>query len=372
MKNIIIFVVLIAGLGFGSYTLFFVLKKDPESDRLETIEEVRTVSAKIEDVKEEIVTSAEVRPIVETEVKAEINGRIIRILVEDGQKVERGQPLVELDRTQLQARLQEAERSSEAYKLRLEQAERAYQRLEVLRAEGFANEADFLDAKTRLDLAKIDLEIRETRLADARENYQRTTVVAPHDGIVIDLRINEGQVINGVSSNNSGTKLMSVADLTLMYLEANLGELEVSDVFLGKMVQVTFDSIEDLELDARVTQIAASAQRDRNRPVFPVRFTLSATDARVKPGISGEITVPVAEVSEAVTIPISCLFFDEDDEPFVYLKSESGFSEHDVEIGLKDMQRIEIKRGLDEGDMVSRARPPKDTMVEKSSEGEVS
>ena len=47
-------------------------------------------------------------------------------------------------------------------------------------------------------------------------------------------------------------------------------------------------------------------------------------------------------------------------------------SEHDVEIGLKDMQRIEIKRGLDEGDMVSRARPPKDTMVEKSSEGEES
>ena len=90
---------------------------------------VQTDIAALRDLKSVVPATGEVLPLLSSVVKSEISGRITRILIEEGDSVQRGDVLVELDRISLQTRVREAERSFEADRLRLERSKRNYERL---------------------------------------------------------------------------------------------------------------------------------------------------------------------------------------------------------------------------------------------------
>ena len=361
---VVLFLSAVGGVGYFAYQATQPNETEAIAKMLEGVPTRKTVTA---DIEEKIITSASVRPIVETEVRSEINGRVVSILVEEGDSVVKDQPLVELDRTNLQTRVEEAEQQLKSERLRLEREERDFKRLKALHAEDFANEADFLNAKTDLDLARLQLSIRESRLVEAREDLDRATVRAPHDGVIIDLDLTEGRVINGVNSNSDGTMLMKVADLSRMYLEATVSELEVGELYLGKEAEVSFDSLRGEKLTASVIQIASSARSERNRRVFPVRFELDTDGKQVRPGISGDIEILVDSVSDVVAVGISSVFFDEEDQPFVYRLGEQGFYVQKVELGLRDHRNVEVLSGLEAETEVSKTRPSESLIVNQSS-----
>ena len=130
---------------------------------------VQTDIASLRDLKSVVPATGEVLPLLSSIVKSEISGRITRILVEEGDSVQRGDVLVELDRISLQARVREAERSFEADRLRLERSKRNYERLKELHTKKFVGEKEFLDAKTDFKLSELNLEIAQARLEDAEE-----------------------------------------------------------------------------------------------------------------------------------------------------------------------------------------------------------
>lgn len=365
MKTAIILILFLSAFGGIGFLAYRAVNPDLEEARQKALEEVSTTEVITTDIEETIVTSAAVRPILETEVRSEINGRIVSILIEEGDRVTKDQPLVELDRDNLETRLEEAQRQLESERLRLQREERDYERLKILREENFANEVDYLNAKTDLELAKLQLSIRETRLTDAQKDLDRAIIRAPHDGVVIDLDLTEGRVINGVNSNSNGTLLMKVADLSRMYLEASVSELEVGELYLGKPATVAFDSLNGEVLNASVSQIAASARNQRNRRVFPVRFELDTAGKAVRPGISGDIEILVESVEDVVAVSISNVFFNEEDEPFVYKLSGDGFVIQKVELGVRDHKNIQVLEGLESGEEVARRRP-KDELVSNS------
>ena len=147
-------------------------------------------------------------------MKSEISGRITRILVEEGDSVQRGEVLVELDRISLQTRVREAERSFEADRLRLERSKRNYERLKELHTKKFVGEKEFLDAKTDFKLSELNLEIAQARLEDAEEDLSKTVITAPHEGILTLINVTDGQVISGATSVSNGTDLLTIAQLS--------------------------------------------------------------------------------------------------------------------------------------------------------------
>ncbi|MGB0370871.1 MAG: efflux RND transporter periplasmic adaptor subunit [Opitutales bacterium] len=366
MKTVIFLTLFIAACSGLGYLAYQAVSPDTAAELQKQIEEVRITKSVVADIEETIVTSASVRPILETEVRSEINGRIVKLLVAEGDRVVKDQPLIELDRTNLQTRLEEAQRQLESERLRLEREERDYERLKALHAENYANEADYLNAKTDFELAQLQLSIRETRLIEAQKDLDRATVRAPHDGIVIDFDLTEGRVINGVNSNSNGTLLMNVADLSRMYLEATVSELEVNELYIGKEASISFDSLGGDKLTARVSQIAASARTERNRRVFPVRFELETAGRLVRPGISGDIEILVDRAEDAIAVGISSVFFDDNDRPFVYRKEDTGFSRQSVQLGIRDHKYIQILDGIDEGLEIARNRPDEALLLEGS------
>ena len=183
MKSFIILIIFCSVLGSVGYLAYQAVKPNKEELRLEAINSVPTRTVSLANIEESIITSAAVRPILETEVRSEINGRIVSILIEEGDSVVKDQPLIELDRTNLETRVEEAQRQVDSEQLRLKQRERDFERLKALHEEDFANEASFLNAQTDLELAKLQLAIRKSRLVEAEEDLGRAGDLTT-DGVV--------------------------------------------------------------------------------------------------------------------------------------------------------------------------------------------
>ncbi len=349
----IILILLAAGLGLGGYVLYQQREKaaQPGSRMLTDTAGERNLAFLVS-------ATGEVLPRMSSIVKSELSGRIVTLYVAEGDAVERGQLLLELDRRSFEARLDEAERSFEAEQLRVDRAQRNFERQKELFDKNFVGEQAFLDAKTDFDLAKLNLEIAQARLVDARDELSKTKIEAPHNGIVTKLDVIEGEVIAGATSVSNGTELMTVAQLKQLYMEANINEVDVERLALGQVAELRFDAIPNFRLVGELGAIALSARRDGNVRVFPVEIFFEATDARVRPGISSTVDIPIARVEGAVSILLSGVFYRADGvSTFVYLKEGEGWIERAVVLGINDLQHVEIVEGLAPGDVVALSRP---------------
>ena len=120
-------------------------------------------------------------------------------------------------------------------------------------------EKDFLDAKTDLELAKLNLEIAQARLEDVEEDLSKTTIVAPHDGIVTKLNVVEGGVISGATSVSNGTNILTVAQME-NYTWTSVNEVDVEQLALGQTARLKFAAMPKLALPGTIDRIAVSAQ----------------------------------------------------------------------------------------------------------------
>lgn len=318
---------------------------------------ITTDTASIRDLRTVVPASGEVLPLLNSIVKSEISGRIIEIRVVEGETVERDQIMLELDRTSLETRLREAERNLEAENLRLEKSQRNYTRLKELYDREFVGEQEYLDAETDLSLAKLNLEIAQTRLEDAAEDLSKTTIRAPHDGVVTLLDVVEGQVISGLTSVSNGTDLLTIAQLNELYMEASINEVDVEKLEIGQSAFLRFDAIPGFEVEGEISVIAPSARRDGDVRVFPVEVIFEVADNRVRPGISATVEIPIAFVEDAVSVLLSAVF-NNDGDSIVYVLGPNGWERREVTVGINDLQHVEILSGLEAGETVALSRPP--------------
>ncbi|MEO0795106.1 MAG: efflux RND transporter periplasmic adaptor subunit [Verrucomicrobiota bacterium] len=316
----------------------------------------RTATVGMGSIEDLVVAGGYVEPIISTEVRSEITGRIESIMIEDGEKVDGGQTLLELEKTERQTELEEAERLFDAQKLRLERARRDFKRLDELRSKNFTNEKDFLDAKTELDLMEIDLEVRRARLENAKENLAKTTIIAPHEGVVGNFDLNPGQVITGATSVNQGTTLMTINDLLRLHVRTKVNELDINKIREGMSARITFDALPNEEFVGEVEQIFSYAESEGNERIFRVLITFESTDDRIRPGISAKVTLPIAEAKD-VPVVIPTALFKADDGFVAYVQNGEAWEKVAVETGLSDMQNVEIISGLKDGDVVSLSLP---------------
>lgn len=354
MKRILAVLIFLALFGGGGYFAYQKIKDaQPEKGSL-----LRTDTAERRDLESVVTATGEVMPLLSSIVKSEISGRIERVLVEEGETVVRGQTLLELDPTSLQTRVNEAERSLEAEQLRLDKSKRNYERLKELYDKEFVGEQDYLDAQTDYNLAKLNLEIAQSRLEDAQEDLSKTVILAPHDGVLTLVDVVEGEVISGATSVSNGTEIMTIAQLRELFMEANINEVDVERIRVGQAARLSFDAIPDYEIEGKIGEIALSARRDGDVRVFPIEVIFSAEDNRVRPGISATVDIPINSVEDAVSVLLSGVFFDEDDNStLVYVKENESWKPREVSVGINNLQFAEIKSGLEVGDVVALSRP---------------
>jgi HlyD family secretion protein len=353
MKRALITIFLLALVASGIYG---VLKLVPEGNG-KSSSLMRTDTAELRDLDSVVPATGEVLPLLSTIVKSEISGRITRISFEEGAAVQRDDVLVELERTSLETRVREAQRSLEADSLRLERSKRNFDRLKELYGKKFVGEKEFLDAETDFNLSALNLEIAQARLDDAEEDLSKTIISAPHDGIITLLNVTDGQVISGATSVSNGTDLLTIAQLDELYMEANINEVDVEKLHVGQPAVLRFDAIPDFEVEGRINVIAPSARKDGNVRVFPIEVIFEVPDARVRPGISATVEVPIASAKDVVSVLLSAVFTNAKDS-HAYVQTATGWEKRSIDVGINNLQYVEIKSGVVSGDRLALTRPP--------------
>lgn len=323
-----------------------------------------------------VSASGEVKPKKNVNISAHIPGRIVKIGVEEGQRVKEGDFLLKLDSIQYEANADRDRALIRSYKANLIQAsarlkkdESSYKRQRILFSEKLLSKEQLEAAGAQYEISKAQYESilyqikqAEASLQSTLDNLSKTVYNSPIEGIITSLRVEEGEVAMIGTMNNPGTILMSIADLSVMEVEVEVDETDVINIKMGHPAEIRIDAFSEQTIKGKVTEIGSSALQkltatEESRD-FKVVITLENPPDGLKPGLSASADIITAEKKDVLAVPISSLVLREkeeseekkkgEQEEGVYVVEESRVKFHPVQKGIMGEMMIEIISGLEE------------------------
>ena len=328
------------------------------------------------DLKQTVVINGTITPILSTEIRSEVSGRIARVLVQAGDEVGAGQSLIELDQSSLQVQLDEARLGVTGARLRAERAELEYKRLQTLAQRALVTEKERKEAEIAFRLAQNDTASQEARVRLLENSLSKSVISAPYAGRVLSLAARPGMIVTGADSGREGATLLELADLSRLRVEAAINEIDVAVLETGMPVEITFESVPEAKAAGKITFIAPAAGKSANGGSsagagqgggsssrdFPLQIEIEQSHSRVRPGMTARVHIATATVKDALSIEHNLVFNDhETGDWFVFVRAADAKAEPvktEVELGVRDSLHVEIKSGLAETAEVSRQRPP--------------
>ncbi len=306
--------------------------------------------------------AGEIGPVEQVSVRPQINGLITKLPVDIGDIVKKDDLLFALDDKELQNQRASVASTVQQAKLQLEQAQRNYRRSTELYQSKLVSQETFDDTKTAYDLAKTALERAEKDLGVIEEQLKMTQVQAPYDCTILTRPVSNGQAVSGSGGFNSGTEVLTIADLNSMMINAQVNQADVPRLKVNQQVEVTIEAVPGLIATGSVERIAPQATIKNNIKGFAVRVLLKHVDHRVRPGMTANVRIPVAEADNVLAVPLAAVFTERDPETgemqhYVYVKNGDGFERRDVQVGVSDYFYAEIQKGLSPGEVVSLEMP---------------
>jgi HlyD family secretion protein len=298
------------------------------------------------DLEAVVSASGTIQPKRSVNISANTMGRVTKLAVEEGDRVSRGQFLLQIDPEPLRSAVQRSEASVEGARAALKQAqaatETAQAALELARTNLKRQQElwkELLTTRDALDRAQSDVTVRETELqareqeVAARQQHIRqelaslqsnryelskVTIDSPIDGIVTRRSIEEGETVVIGTMNNAGTVLLTIADMSVIEAQVEVDETNVPIVALTQPARVTVDALADRTFTGRVTEIGnspiqqaatggQSTSNTRQATNFKVSVTLDQQITDVRPGFTCTADITTATRSKALAVPIQAV-----------------------------------------------------------------
>lgn len=357
---------LIAALAVGGW--FFWQQKQGAAQAAAGAANARPSTAEIEtrDIRFAVSAAGEITPAEQVSVRPEVNGKIEVLTVDVGDTVPKDKLLFKLDDRELQTEKQSQETAVARTKLEIEQAERNYERSKELFEGKLISQELFEDSRTAFELAKNSLDRAQRSLDLVLERLRKTVVIAPFDCTVLTRPVSIGQAVSGSGGFNSGTEVLSIANLNDLIINAHINQADVTRLKVEQEVEVTVEAVTGLKIVGRVERIAPQATIKNNIKGFAARILLKNVDRRVRPGMTANISIPVASADNVVAAPLAAVFTEfnqetKQQERFAWVMSGTEWERRKITIGVSDYFFAEVTSGLKAGEVVSledRAKSP--------------
>lgn len=271
-------------------------------------------------------------------LRPEISGRITQLNFSDGQRVRKGQLLVQLDDQLPRAQVQQS-------RAELSIARANHKRNQELVAQGFISQRS-------VDESAANLEVAEAKLALAEATAQRLRIVAPFDGVAGIRGVNVGDYLK------DGADIVNVEDLDAVYVDFRLPERLQNKVKTGQTARVAFDALPGVQYSAVV--LAINPQIDADGRSLAVRGCIDNRRLQLRPGMFARVTAVFGERSDANVVPEEAIVPD-GAAPYV-LRVVAGTEEGSqvakrtpVRLGARTPGFVEVVEGLAPGDVVVTA-----------------
>lgn len=365
MKKIILTLAILLAAGYGGF--HFWEKWQAKQHAAKGPKHATTAKVQARDIRFTINAAGDIGPADQVSVRPEVNGKIAVLPVDIGDEVKKGDLLFTLDDSDLQ--IQRASRLTdiEGAKLEVEKTKRNFDRIQKLFADKLISQEAHDDARTEYDLAKNSLNRAQQALNLVEDSLSKTKIVAPFDCTVLTRPVSVGQAVSGSGGFNSGTEVMTIANLNDMIILAHINQADVTRVAPGASVDIEVDSVPGLKMKGVVERIAPQATVKNNLKGFSARIALKKIDSRVRPGMTANIAIPVASANGVLSVPLAAVFTEEG-ERFCYVKNGETMERRPVHIGVTDYSFAEVTSGLSDGEIVSLLPPAEGVEVKKASD----
>ena len=335
-------------------------------------ERLTTAVAELRDISFAVNAAGEISPAEQVSVRPEINGKIELLPVDVGDSVKKGDLLFKLDDKELQQQRASNLTDIERAKLELQKAERDYQRAREVLGEKLISQELYDNTKTSYELAKVSVERSQRDIAIIEERLTKTEVRAPFDCTILTRPVSMGQAVSGSGGFNSGTEVLTIADLNSMIINAQVNQADVPRLQVNQTVEVTVEAVTGLKVTGEVERISPQATIKNNIKGYPARILLKNVDSRVRPGMTANVKIPVASAASVTSVPLGAVFTERNPdtqqmERYVYVQEGNKFEKRNVKVGIADFFFAEIQEGLTAGTVVS-LEIPKEEIEKKARE----
>lgn len=345
------------------------------------------------DLVSHVLANGKLQPRNKVDVSANIPGQIVNLAVREGDRVKKGDFLLQIDRVQYQATARSSEANLQsllqdvnAAQANLEQARYEFEKAQRSYQGQLIAETEFQRASSALDSAKAAHEAALGRvdqaraaLEGARDSLSKTTIRAPISGVVTSLPVHEGEVAVIGTMNNPGTVLMTIADLGSMEADLAVDETDVPRLAVGQPARLTIEAYPDGTFEGVVREVGSSPIRPGTEAAlrtgtttteaidFEVKVTLQKPPVRIRPGFSVTAEIETGRVAGVVAVPLQALVTreapraDGQAEPGgaekvkgpvqegVYKKEGDTARFAPIRTGLTGSLEVEVTEGLAEG-----------------------
>lgn len=298
---------------------------------------------------EKVSASGTVQPVTEVKIAPEVSGEIIDLLVEEGDSVMRGQLLVKIRPDTWESQLQRAQASLSQQRANLAQAEanlnaaraafiraeQEFRRQETLWKEQVISEADWQLANQNYTIAKTDvtaaekgveaaryiIQSTEASLREAQENFRKTSVVSPMDGVVSKLIVRKGERVVGTATM-AGTEMLRIADLNVMEVRVDVNENDIVRVAVGDTAIIDVDAYASTKKEFKgIVTLIANTAKDKTSPdaitEFEVRILILNTSYRdlveagnrfpFRPGMTASADIITSRKENVLAVPLAAV-----------------------------------------------------------------
>jgi HlyD family secretion protein len=410
----------LAGGGVAAYNLF-------NTSDIVTVQAGEVVR---QDLAQSVAANGEIKPKKSVNISSNAMGRIVNMPVKEGLHVREGDLLISLESIQTAADVESAQatlaaaenelkgmatqiRANEAAiaaakvdinraQLEMDRAKLDFDRAERTVKDGLIARQEYdriknaydlavtgvASARTRLqqaeaqaeqtlnqrDSTEMRLTQQRTQLIRARDQFSKTTITSPLDGIITYLPVNEGEIAIVGLQNQPGTTLMTIADMSVITAEVKVDEADIVNVRVGQEAEIKVDALGDQKLKGHVSEVgntalnrsgqASSNNAQQEAKDFKVVITLDEPPDTLRPGLSCTVSIITARTQKVLTIPIQALTVREFDDPADPLKKKKIEKEgvytingdtvlfKPVKTGITGTTDIEILEGLAEKDKI--------------------
>ena len=354
--------------------------------------------AKVEkgDLAKSVVATGKVTPILKVEVKSKASGIVKNLLVDYGDRVKKGQLLVQLDKVEIEAQVEQSRAALQASEANLTSSQADYERAKV-DAEGpdvpllkkqfdrntemardgvvSAQALDDADrnykmALNKQNVAKAQIAVLKAKIAQSQAEVARdkanlkqleeqlsyTDITSPLDGVVLSRDVQLGDAVSSILVLGSGaTLVMTLGDTSEVYVKGKVDESDIGKVYLGQPARIKVESFKDKTFYGKVTKISPMGVEKDNVTTFEVRVSINNPGGELKAEMTANAEIILEEHKNVLQIPEGAILYDKDKKASVEIpdsKAKDGKRKLAVNIGISNGAKTELLSGLKEGDQV--------------------
>ncbi|MCH8536907.1 MAG: efflux RND transporter periplasmic adaptor subunit [Alkalimonas sp.] len=359
MKKVLIFAVIVAVL-IGMISLSQYRKQQQTTT-------VTTALVTEGSLADSILASGNLEFNTQIQIRSEVTGRVLDVLVEEGDMVEKGQILMRLDSTAFEAdvsRTRALVRSQEIdierAKAQLADLKRQFERQQQMYNSGLIQQETIDSLQSQLDIAHINIQAAEAALqqgqaslAMAEDNLSKTIYRAPISGLLSTVDIKPGETVIAGSTNIIGSPLMTLADPSAILAELRVDEADIANVHIGQQAEVYAAAYPHQAIHGEVIQIATSARymNQSQSLSFRVKVLLQPEDIALYPGMSCRAEIIMSQQENSLQVPIAAVQRN-NEEYYVWTVQDDQATKKAVTLGMATDIAQEVISGLQLGDEV--------------------